>query len=278
MVRLPLSPALGLKSPIPAISLGGPPTAAAPLARGGRGPTPAFARTLSVALLARQNQSQAPSARRQEFPRVNVLGAVADANLSRMISRTALGRTGTRSRMPQGQNSPSVGRTSQVNADQYFTGGAAPRPHPSTFDGFIREASQRHQVPEELIKAVIKVESNFNPRATSSKGAMGLMQLMPGTARDMGVSQGYDPRQNIDGGTRYLRFLLDRYQGSVPKALAAYNWGPGNLERGRSMPQETRSYLQLISRYTSIRQVPAKNAAKVPPPAASPPAAATIRT
>ncbi|MBM4285974.1 MAG: lytic transglycosylase domain-containing protein [Deltaproteobacteria bacterium] len=276
MVRMPIYGAGGLRGPFPARGAGGPQPGLPPAMVGGRGPTPAFAQVMSAALLARQDRSQAISSRRQEFPRYAVLGGVVDASLSRFISRTALSRAGARPKA--GGNAPpkSAGRAERSDVNQYYQGGgAAARPHPSTFDPFIREAAQRHQVPEELIKAVIKVESNFNPRATSPKGAMGLMQLMPGTARDLGVSQGYDPRQNIDGGTRYLRWLLNRYRGSVPHALAAYNWGPGNLERGRSMPQETRNYLQSIRRYSSIRQVPPQPPTKAPAPPARPAAPAT---
>jgi len=116
-------------------------------------------------------------------------------------------------------------------------------------DEIIREAAQTCDVAPELIKSVIQAESNFNPKAISPKGAMGLMQLMPMTARELGVTDPMDPASNVMGGTRYLKKLLDRYDGSVPLALAAYNWGMGNLDshRGR-MPEETRNYVAKITR------------------------------
>jgi hypothetical protein len=120
------------------------------------------------------------------------------------------------------------------------------------YDDLIRKAAATHDVDPDLIRSVIQVESGFNASARSPKGAMGLMQLMPGTAQDLGVANPYDPEENIMGGTRYLKKLLTRYDGNVSLALAAYNWGMGNLEnRPGRMPEETRNY---ISRITGLYQ------------------------
>lgn len=114
----------------------------------------------------------------------------------------------------------------------------------------IQKASKAHNVDAGLVSAVIRAESNFDPAGVSAKGAMGLMQLMPETARELGVENPYDPEENIMGGVRYLRTLLDRYAGNVKDALAAYNWGMGNLERnpGR-LPAETRGYIAKVLKY-----------------------------
>jgi soluble lytic murein transglycosylase-like protein len=125
----------------------------------------------------------------------------------------------------------------------------------SWLDPIIDKASRRYGVDSGLIKAVIKAESNFNPQAVSHAGARGLMQLMPATARSLGVSDSFDPEQNVMAGTRFLSDMLRRYNGNVDSALAAYNWGPGNVDkRPDHLPRETRDYLvrvkQLFSSYT----------------------------
>jgi soluble lytic murein transglycosylase-like protein len=117
----------------------------------------------------------------------------------------------------------------------------------------IQEAAQAYRLPPNLIRAVIKVESNFFHLAVSPKGAMGLMQLMPGTAADLGVIEPFNPRENIHGGCRYLRMLIDSFGGSLPLALAAYNAGPHRVvASGYRVPQitETQEFLtQVIGRY-----------------------------
>lgn len=113
----------------------------------------------------------------------------------------------------------------------------------------VRTAASKYQLPEELLLAVMAVESNFDPRAVSEKGAMGLMQLMPVTAREMFVSDPFDPAQNIEGGARYLRVLANQYAGDPLRTLAAYNAGPDAVRRaGGDVPDipETRAYVRRV--------------------------------
>lgn len=119
----------------------------------------------------------------------------------------------------------------------------------SRFDAFIREASELYAIPETLIRAVIKVESDYDPRVVSSAGARGLMQLMPSVTRDMGVANAHDPRENILGGTRLLRVLANRYDGDLVRTIAAYHAGVGSLARyADSVPPypNTRKYLRMV--------------------------------
>jgi hypothetical protein len=121
---------------------------------------------------------------------------------------------------------------------------------PPDLNDIIEHASKTHDVDPELIRSVIRAESDFDANATSSKGAMGLMQLMPDTAQDLGVKNCYNPVENIMAGTRYLKSLLNRYDGNVELTLAAYNWGMGNVERHPDrLPKETRTYIARVSKY-----------------------------
>ncbi len=116
------------------------------------------------------------------------------------------------------------------------------------FDGMIADASKKHGVDESLIRAVIRQESAYNPKATSHCGAMGLMQLMPDTAKELGCADAYDPYQNIMGGTKYLKQLLERFDGNMTKAIAGYNAGPGAVEQYGGLPpyRETQDYVTKV--------------------------------
>lgn len=146
-----------------------------------------------------------------------------------------------------------VARSNDV-AGVYRSGGsgtrrASPGEAKARYAEHVKAAAAKYALPEALLFAVMAVESNYNPRAVSEKGATGLMQLMPGTARDMFVGDVYDPVQNIDGGARYLRHLANQYNGDMVKTLAAYNAGPEAVRRaGGEVPNipETREYVRKV--------------------------------
>ncbi len=122
------------------------------------------------------------------------------------------------------------------------------------FLGMINKISQVHGVDEKLVQALIKQESGFNPKATSKTGAMGLMQLMPATAKSLGVNDPYNAAQNVDGGVRYLKSMLNKYNGNIILALAAYNAGPGAVDKYDGVPpyKETQNYVKnILANYLS---------------------------
>jgi soluble lytic murein transglycosylase-like protein len=126
----------------------------------------------------------------------------------------------------------------------------------ANLDAMIEQTARRHDVDVNLVRAMVRTESGNNPRAVSTKGALGLMQLMPPTARDLGVTNVFDPAQNVDGGVRYLKSLLTQFGGDLPLSLAAYNAGPGAVERHGGIPpyRETQEYVKKIGNlYGSMR-------------------------
>ena len=144
-----------------------------------------------------------------------------------------------------------------ANAARNRPASTAPDPHKyQRYDHFIREAARIYQLPAPFIRAVMKVESNFNPNVVSRAGAIGLMQLMPRTAANMGVRDPFDPRQNILGGARYLRILANLFGGDLVLTVAAYNAGEGAVQRYSGIPpySETRRYVRrVLSHYYRYR-------------------------
>jgi soluble lytic murein transglycosylase-like protein len=132
--------------------------------------------------------------------------------------------------------------------------GAGSAQPPADYDAFIREAANLYQIPEALVRAVIRVESNFDPRAISRANAQGLMQLIPATAERMLVTDPFDARQNVLGGTRYLRVLANLFNGNLQLTLAAYNAGEGAVIRYRGIPpyEETQAYVTKVLEFYNL--------------------------
>jgi soluble lytic murein transglycosylase-like protein len=157
---------------------------------------------------------------------------------------------------------PRTGKLVRVSVAQ-GAGSAKNSPASQEIKSAVERIAAEQAVPPELIHSVIQVESNYNPNAVSPKGAQGLMQLIPATARRFGVSDAFDPVENIRGGAAYLKYLLSLYAGNYTLALAAYNAGEGAVARYGDVPpyQETRNYVKLVA---------GRLAAEARPPAAPP--------
>ena len=151
------------------------------------------------------------------------------------------------SNRPTPQEKPAISAAAGRIRVQTLSGRGS-RPAPATLEPIIQAAGRRHKVPPALIKAVIRVESNFNPAATSPKGAQGLMQLMPETAADLHVQDPYDLQDNVMAGTHYLRLLLEKFGFRLPLALAAYNAGPNRVAKSQKIPAipETQAFVRNV--------------------------------
>ena len=143
---------------------------------------------------------------------------------------------------------PSTRVNAKIYTDKAQTLSAPDYKSKGKIQELISRISQKHGVDEKLVNAVVKQESGFNPNAKSKVGALGLMQLMPSTAKGLGVTNPMDPEQNVEGGVKYLKSMLDRYNGNVILALAAYNAGPGAVDKYDGVPpyKETQNYVRSI--------------------------------
>jgi soluble lytic murein transglycosylase-like protein len=179
--------------------------------------------------------------------------AAAVARVAQIEAMIAPPQTASTTTPPSGSTSFASALQSAQASTAPASAGALTGGDPTQFDALINDAAQRNGVDPALLKGLIRQESNFNPNARSAAGAVGLTQLMPSTAAGLGVGDPTDPAQAIEGGARYLRQQLDRFGGDPAKALAAYNAGPGAVERFGGVPPyaETQTYVQKVLGYAA---------------------------
>lgn len=199
----------------------------------------------------------------------DLMDGMFDVELARSLSKgnglglgdALLRKLGERD-MPQSLPAPPVQQEPQEPEATRVSPAVRERTHGRTLEPFeemIRDAAKAHDVDPSLIKALIMSESSGRPSVMSNRSAKGLMQLMDSTAADMGVKDVWDPRENILGGTKYLKVLLDRFDGNLPLALASYNAGPGTVEKYGGIPpfRETREYVERVTKF--MRQFAGEN-------------------
>ncbi len=197
---------------------------------------------------------------------VLLIAAAAEADIYRYIDENGVA---CYTDAPRDKKAEKIMRT-----DPAVSTGSADTNHKSSqqrdFTGIVADKASKYEIDPSLVHAVIKTESNGNPYAVSRKGAMGLMQLMPMTANDLEVRNPFDPEENIDGGTRYLKYLIEKFKGDLTLALAAYNAGPNLVEKKRGVPEisETKQYVKkVLSLYNGKTSHPVpSNQAVVPKP------------
>lgn len=199
-------------------------------------------------------------------PKFGPPAPVADgAKMSPFGSRVVSASTGETAEVSPAVNAK--GHTPTVSNPNYSRIAEGHLVTSNDIDSVIEDAAKRHGVDANLVRAVIKVESNFNPNAVSRKGAMGLMQLMPSTARSLNVSNPFDPEQNVEAGVKHLRGLLDNFNGDVALSLAAYNAGEGAVRRAGHIPNysETRDYVRKITGMatTGLAIAPVSNPSRI---------------
>lgn len=184
------------------------------------------------------------------------------AEISARIETVTAGATPAATQAATPTSAPTRSSFANLLADASTTGTSVVPTSPGRYDELIERAAQREGVDPDLIRAVIKNESGFDPSATSHAGAKGLMQLMPATARGLGVTDPYDPAQSIAAGTRMLGRLVERYDGDLSLALAAYNAGSGAVARYGGIPpyEETQNYVRkVLGTYAELQDDPGRS-------------------